>query len=340
MINKAAEAIFRRDVEVGYSHVIIDEFQDISDARLQLLRAIRSQKPNCKIFAVGDDWQAIYRFAGSDVTLFTQFAEQFGETAVMRIETTYRFAPPLLDVASKFILKNPSQYRKILRAADRQKRTKLDLLPTKAGGEVGQALKQIAEEGETFVGKRVLILGRYGHDERCMAAPEFKLKDAKNRIYEWSDQLSGKVVRASNVQFMTMHKAKGIEGEIVILANCGAGRYGMPAEIVDDPMLDMLLAKPENHPNAEERRLFYVALTRAKERAMIVVPTDNPSKFAVELGFKASRAPKSACPECESGEIIMKKRNADGSEFYGCTNYYFGCSYTEVRRPLVKSHGR
>ena len=112
-------------------YIIIDEFQDISFGRYKLIKALKEQNPGCKTFCVGDDWKSIYQFSGSDITLFKEFQQYFGFTHRSRIETTYRFNEPLIGLSSEFILKNPYQTTKKLKAFN--KRVQLNIAFAIAG---------------------------------------------------------------------------------------------------------------------------------------------------------------------------------------------------------------
>ncbi len=116
MINKAAEYIQKGEFQNNYKYIIIDEFQDISIGRYQLIKAMLNQNPNCKLFCVGDDWQSVYRFSGSDIAIFTKFDEYFGATSKTYIEKTYRFDNKMIAVSSEFILRNPKQFKKGLKS--------------------------------------------------------------------------------------------------------------------------------------------------------------------------------------------------------------------------------
>ena len=117
MINKASYYVASGKYKRKFSYIIIDEFQDISIGRYQLVKAIKTNNPACKLFSVGDDWQSIYRFSGSDIALFKEFENYFGCTIKSKIETTYRFQNPLINLSSEFILKNPNQAKKELKGS-------------------------------------------------------------------------------------------------------------------------------------------------------------------------------------------------------------------------------
>lgn len=115
MINEASNYITKNKFKNNYKYIIIDEFQDTSIGRFNLIKALLYNNKLCKLFAVGDDWQSIYRFAGSDISLFTEFDKYFGVTEFSKIETTYRFNKNMIDLSSKFILANPNQTPKQLK---------------------------------------------------------------------------------------------------------------------------------------------------------------------------------------------------------------------------------
>ena len=116
MINKAADHVASGRYRSQFGYILVDEFQDISPARARLLKALLDQKPDAQLFAVGDDWQAIYRFAGSEIAIMREFQEHFGQSERIDLETTFRCCAPIAAVATEFILKNPAQLRKTVRA--------------------------------------------------------------------------------------------------------------------------------------------------------------------------------------------------------------------------------
>lgn len=168
MINQAAHYIATGQYSCScpFRYVIVDEFQDLSFGRYQILQAIRQQNPNVKFYCVGDDWQSIFRFTGSDITLFSQFERYFGVTALSRIETTYRFNQPLIGLSSDFILKNPHQLAKKLIAPAGKESTTYKIVESLADDDteaVIQVVKQLLDNGakpeESFY-----LIGRYNFD--------------------------------------------------------------------------------------------------------------------------------------------------------------------------------
>lgn len=288
MIVRSVDALKNNQVKLNYRYVIVDEFQDISFDRYLLLMALRCQQPALKFFCVGDDWQSIYRFAGSDNGLFTYFSDYFGKTAISRIETTYRFGPPLLNFSSAFILQNPAQVKKRLKSFGRH--TALHCLYSDCRNDDTLALRvafeQLIARGISL-NDTILILGRYGFDfDRIKNSQQFFQIDRKNctLIYH-------KDGTAYQANFLTVHKSKGLEADHVIVLNCNTGAYGFPADRSDDPILGLLLSAPESFPFSEERRLFYVAITRARKSATLIAERAHPSDFfltALRSKFRAS----------------------------------------------------
>ena len=102
-----------------YKLILVDEFQDISRGRAKLLLSLLNKNPECQLFAVGDDWQSIYRFAGSDIAIFTNFQNIFGYTATNFLTQTFRSNQGIADVAANFVQRNPSQLKKSVKAMDK-----------------------------------------------------------------------------------------------------------------------------------------------------------------------------------------------------------------------------
>lgn len=335
MINKASEYIKERKYNRQFSYVVIDEFQDISIGRYRLVKDIKQNNPACKLFCVGDDWQSIYRFSGSDNALFKEFEKYFGFTVKSKIETTYRFHNPLIKLSSDFIQKNPNQTRKELRGTGLQKSTNYHIkYSVSENQDDTSALKQIFDElinlKHDIEQKKIYILGRYTFDK-----DRIKNEERIFQINKISETISYKVmseegeIKQINAQFMTIHKAKGLEADIVIILNCNSGRYGFPSEISDDPVLNLLLSEVDQFENGEERRLFYVAMTRAKEDVFFVADSSDKSKFIRELEVESGNTSIKKCPRCKTGDLVKRSGTKNGREwaFYGCSNFSYGCDY-------------
>lgn len=349
LINHAKGKVDEGKYLHSYKYVIVDEFQDISINRYELLHALKDQS-YCKLFAVGDDWQSIYRFSGSDLTLFRRFEEYFGHTVTKKIETTYRFADPLISISSSFILKNPNQADKKLRAGRPNETDILFEYSKKDEENINQNILDILQQlyiqyGDELASKSITLLGRYNHDIRQLANDgQISLDGDRSYVYvrtvlqdiEVDEQ--GNTIRDNKLQldkkidFMTVHRAKGMESDIVILINCETGKYGFPAELSDDKILNLLLSGDDQYPNGEERRAFYVALTRAREKFVFLANKNRQSKFLREIYAEhvGHQAEAIACERCEAELRFIKDiRNKFGlSKMFGCTNYKYGCDYS------------
>ena len=328
MINDSARAL-RECAEMkqrlGFKYIIVDEYQDISRQRFDLTKALR-EVCDAKVIAVGDDWQSIYAFSGSDITLFTQFREKMGPAAMLRIENTYRNAQELIDIAGSFVQKNPAQITKTLHSEKRiedpviiysydasYKRRGTDRR-TGANYNMGKAIeaaldhivaerekleKAAREDSDSTVAEKqkaatdtlapigkkgrkpihVLVLGRYNFDGYNLEQTDLFTYRGKGK----GRQVVSRKYPQIRITFMTAHASKGLGYDEVIVINGRGGTYGFPSKIEDDPVLSLVLREDRSYTYAEERRLFYVAMTRTKNRVYFVAPLQEPSEFLLEL---------------------------------------------------------
>ncbi|WP_193014233.1 MULTISPECIES: DNA helicase IV [Gammaproteobacteria] len=243
-----------------WKHILVDEFQDISPLRSSLLTALKQQNKQTSLFAVGDDWQAIYRFSGAELLLTTSFHHIFGDGAECALDTTYRFNDTIGNVANTFIQQNPSQLSKPLNSLVKGNKKAVVLL-------ADDQLESLLNKMSGYVGEdeTILLLARYHY-----LKPEL-LKKAKTR---WPNL---------NLEFMTFHASKGQQADYVIILGLQEGTDAFPAPARESIIELALLPKVEDYPNAEERRLMYVALTRAKKQVWLLFNKQQPSCFVSEL---------------------------------------------------------
>ena len=256
---------------VSYDYIIVDEFQDISVDRYNFLKTLREGDPPAKLYCVGDDWQSIYRFSGSDMALFNNFAAFFGPTEISKIETTYRFGEPLVGLSAQFIQRNTAQIRKNIRPMNEQVKTELSFQAYDRKDyciTIGRLVASIPAD------KSVFLLGRYSFDDYYLSFMYKSVKEG-NRFYY--------VIGDRKIEFLTVHKSKGLEADYVILLQCNKDTYGFPSRVSDDPALQYVLTASDNFPYGEERRLFYVAITRAKVKTWVLYDTRFPSVFVDEF---------------------------------------------------------
>lgn len=306
-----------------YDYILIDEFQDISIDRCRFLKSLMSEMPHTKLFCVGDDWQSIYRFSGSDLSLFTDFSHYFGFTKECRIETTYRFGNPLIEQSSKFVQSNPMQKRKAVHAKEKGAPiTKISCLGYKDNSDLQSLVERMT--ARVPKDKTVYIISRYSYDVKALVCPRFEMKYDHN-----SDTVTLKIA-GRKVKFMTIHGSKGLEADYVFMLNCNSGLYGFPSLVSDDPVLDYVLSNPEHYEYAEERRVFYVGITRAKEHTVILYNINTPSPFVSEIDSSVELN-QNPCPVCGVGHRIVKyegwAKNNKPYRVWGCDNREANCQY-------------
>lgn len=256
---------------VKYEYIIVDEFQDISVDRYNFLKVLREGNPPAKLYCVGDDWQSIYRFSGSDMALFNKFSDYFGPTEINRIETTYRFGEPLVSLSSQFIQRNKAQLRKDIHPFNQQAKTELQFCAYERRdycNAIGQLVAAIPSD------KSIFLLGRYSFDDYYLSFQYKSVKEGNRFFYFIGDR---------KIEFLTVHKSKGLEADYVIILQCNKDTYGFPSMVNDDPVLNYVLTKSDQYPYGEERRLFYVAITRAKTKTYILYDIRFPSVFVDEF---------------------------------------------------------
>ena len=329
MIGRATDLVEEGRYRSPFRYILVDEFQDISASRARLLKALLDSAPGSQLFAVGDDWQAIYRFGGSDIAVMREFGDHFGAFERIDLATTFRCADRIAGVATDFVLRNPAQIRKTVRTTCKSDRPAVHVgLPGEQDVPLlKEALDRIAEDAHRYDGmSEVLLLGRYRHlrPDNLNALP----KQYPGLRFTWK----------------TIHGSKGLEADYVVVLGLCSGKYGFPAEIADDPLLDLVLAVPEDHPNAEERRLLYVAVTRARRQAFLLADGGPPSEFVTELtdgGYDVEifgRPPKRdvPCPRCHGGRLVRRENSRSGKIFYGCSNFPL-CEQTVRACPNCKT---
>ena len=283
MINDAHTYLLeieRQHIDLPYKYIIIDEFQDIARQRFNLTKRL-SEITKAKVVAVGDDWQSIYAFSGSDITLFTRFLELMGAGTELKITHTYRNSQELIDIAGGFVQKNTAQIRKQLVSPKHLK----DPVIIEEFNDSVKPMKALAAKLEEVIGKivseygnktSILLIGRYNYDMyKLFNTGSFKeLPNNRVRCEKYPD---------ANLTFMTAHSSKGLGFDNVILINMFEGKFGFPCQIEDDPIMKLVRYEDTSMPYAEERRLFYVAMTRTKNRVYIMTPQNKPSRFLIEL---------------------------------------------------------
>lgn len=323
MVILSADAFREGWLHHPYRLILVDEFQDVSNSRAQLISAMLSQSPDIRLFGVGDDWQSIYRFAGADITAMTKFDDRYGHTATNHLTRTFRSDQYIADTASKFIMRNPAQLQKKVKASAPGGSTSIEVVFHTGDAELflDQELELLAQRQKESARKpSVLLLGRYNFLE-----PE--------NLGLWQREYENML----DLSFLTIHRAKGLEADIVFLLGASNKKgHDFPSTIQDDPLLSLFMPVADQMAWAEERRLFYVALTRARSKVYVVSPEGRASPFVSELvsiqpvsqslhsGNKKSPIEDARpflrlhqCPRCEKGSIM--RRTSEFGPFEFCT---------------------
>lgn len=304
----------------NYDCIIVDEFQDISMDRYNFLLALRRGNPQAQLYCVGDDWQSIYRFSGSDMNLFCHFDQYFGKTDLNKIETTYRFGNPLVEKSAAFIQRNPAQIRKNIHPFSLDAKTEIVFREYSRGDAVG-ALERIVTD--IPLGKSVFLLGRYTYDDYLLAK-NFRQRRSGNSLFY--------TICGREVEFLTMHRSKGLEADYVVLLNCNNGSFGFPSTIADDPVLGFVMSDSDGYLFGEERRLFYVAMTRAKVRTIVMYDKSKPSVFVLECISPERLADKPIGPHPNAGNRWTR---ADDRKLYKL--YCGGMGFREISQKMGRS---
>jgi DNA helicase IV len=329
MIIRALEYIENNSFKSNYKHIFIDEFQDISTTRANLIKSLVSQNKS-HLTVVGDDWQSINRFAGSNIEIIQKFNEIYGNSETVSLDYSFRFDNQISEIASKFIQKNPHQLVKEIKTLKIQKHNKFSICVLWSSNEKEKLVQTrndlidilrliIKKEGSTT--KTVKILDRYN----------FNLKGLNNIT---------NLFNTLEISFTSVHSSKGLEADYIIVLNVNNGKFGFPSMIEDDPILNIVVPESDDFNNSEERRLFYVALTRTKGTLFLLGDMYQKSIFLEEIIKENENFiyflndPKIKlinCLECKIG-VLKKRTSSNGNNndkyFYGCSNFP-RCKYTE-----------
>ncbi|USD59206.1 UvrD-helicase domain-containing protein [Vibrio sp. SCSIO 43140] len=322
MISKALSYVETGQFQSPWSYILVDEFQDISEPRARLVKALRDNKENSSLFCVGDDWQAIYRFSGADVRLTTDFEKYFGATSKTTLDMTFRFNSSIGDVATRFVTQNPVQLKKEIKSLVQVSKPAVSIIRQGAEEQgmtpLDKALTSIANsvvESSSPNKNKVYLLARFW----------YQMPDAN--YLQWLRQR----YHMLDIENQSFHASKGKEADYVVVMGLTTGKHGFPSEKQTPTLINALLPQGDTFEHAEERRLFYVALTRAKHRAYLLADMTDASDFITELikgdypvetnEFDVSltqlKADKTVCHSCKVG--VLKPRVGQYGKFMSCT---------------------
>ncbi|MFC6154792.1 UvrD-helicase domain-containing protein [Nocardioides yefusunii] len=278
-------------LDMGFTTVLLDDAQDVSGPRARMVRAL-VERPERHLLAVGDDWQSVHRFAGADLSVLTDFRRWFGPFETMSLPSTFRSPQTVTDTAAEFVQRNPRQVRRTVRSTLASPGEPVQLVRLGSEDEIPRAVASwLNDLSRRVTSASVLVLGRYGFEQTLL----------------------GEDVPANlQVRFSTVHDAKGREADHVLLPRMVSGDHGFPSDVPADPVLDLVVSNAEGFRHAEERRLFHVALTRARSTVTLMTVQGKESAFVTELAryeqLEASALSTAddlvACPACRRGSLV------------------------------------
>jgi DNA helicase-4 len=265
------------------------------------------------LLAVGNDWQSINRFAGADMSLMTDFEAWFGRGTQLALTTTFRCTQTICDVARTFVTKNPGQFKKPMRSVRQDPGPPVRVVQA---DDTAVALARYLRELSAAVANGSPPTGGSGTIT----------VDVLGRYWLERDLLPKRLPPNLRVAFRTVHGSKGLEADYIVLPGMTTGTYGFPSNMADDPVLDLAMPAPESFAHAEERRLFYVALTRARREVTIITSPSRMSPFVVELlddphvtVIGSSDQPVEICPQCGKGTMV--RRSGKFGPFLSCSAF-------------------
>ena len=280
LIKLAIQNLRSGQIKTRFRYIIVDEYQDLSALRQEFLRLLL-ESSQANLFAVGDDWQAIYGFSGSRVDFTLNFRRFWGDFSLHRISKTYRFGPTLADLGSSFIMQDHTQIRKQIQS---QKEDTLEPVVEICGDSERLDLEVLTHYFKSLPeNSSILLLGRFQIDQfRLAHCSKFNLTSDGIEFHPRPDL---------KIRFLTVHQSKGLEADYVILLNNRKAKLGFPAHVKDPPLKTELVKIAEElgldqASINEERRLFYVALTRAKKQVILLTVDGKESSFIKELRRK------------------------------------------------------
>lgn len=332
MLIQAAEMIENGQFSSPYTMIFADEYQDSSRARVRLLKALLEQSQlRGHLCVVGDDWQSINQFAGADPSLMAEFNDTFPQSSQLKLATTFRCPQSLCDASSKFISVNPSQIQKDVQTTNPREGPSIAAYAFPTTDEALQGVEKHLERLHTMAASgdvdnptgrliSVLLLGRYKHERpKC--------------LNKWKRQFRSQL----QVEFRTVHAAKGSEADYVMILNMVEDACGFPSQLADDPILRLAMPRGDDFPMAEERRVFYVALTRARRQVRIYTKSSSPSRFLVEMakeglikiGVPGRSGTLEPCPKCKGGTMAARS---------GSYGPFESCNLCRFKRNLSSDH--
>src|SRR5436853_530582 len=273
MLHRAADIMEKGASSVPkFDHVLVDEFQDTSTAMARLVNVL-VRTNHAHLFSVGDDWQAIYGFTGGDVDHVVNFESHFGPASQTMLDTNYRSPATIVEAGAALIAHNPGQIPKhvVISSSERGEAFSHEV-PDDDSAIVNKAIQLVNEERRRVDPDEILVLSRTNH----------LVKGVSDGCQRNGIPVADSDRNVSGVRILSAHKAKGLEANVVVIANASDHMFGFPSKMENSDVLEPVRMSAGN-ALAEERRLFYVAVTRARKRLHLISRQGHPSPYIAEI---------------------------------------------------------
>lgn len=248
--------------QTRYRYLLVDEFQDVNSLQVSLIKLLLTA--HTQLFCVGDDWQSIYGFRGSNVAYIVEFEKYFPNSKIIKLQLNYRSTQNIVGASNEVIKHNRFKIEKDVLASKQSEHKIVVFTGNTPDENVAFCLHRVRELlKEGVPGEEILFLYRRSK----MYSPYF-----------FAFRNAGVAVQSK-----TIHAAKGLEARVVFIIGLTEGSGGFPDIWLEDRIFQVI--KTANHDllMEEERRLFYVALTRAKDKLFLITEKGNESSFLREI---------------------------------------------------------
>lgn len=252
-----------------YQYILVDEFQDVNNLQVALIKLMLTERT--QLFCVGDDWQSIYGFRGSNVSYIIDFENHFESAKVIKLNLNYRSTQHIVGASNEVIRHNKFKVEKDIHSS-KQSEHKIVVF---AGNNIEDNIQFAIEETRKFLKE-----GLTGEDILFLYRRSKMFSNAYDQDKSYYHRLKSEGLK---VQGKTIHAAKGLEAKVVFIVGLTEGDGGFPDIWLEDRIFQTI--KKANHDLLleEERRLFYVAMTRAKEKLFLITEKGNESSFLKEI---------------------------------------------------------
>lgn len=246
-----------------YQYILVDEFQDVNTLQVNLIKEFLT--PDNQLFCVGDDWQSIYGFRGSNVDYIVNFPKYFSKAKTIKLNLNYRSTEHIVNAGNEVIAHNKFKVEKEVISSKKS----TDLVYVYSGNTMDENVK--------FVAKQIQYLQKekgYSNDDILILYRRSKM------IYPYQNHLEKEGICVSR---KTIHASKGLEAKAVFIVGLADGSGGFPDIWMEDRIFQVIKKSYHNLLMEEERRLFYVAITRAKDELFLISEKGNESCFIREI---------------------------------------------------------